>query len=381
MSQPDVVKTAGVGPLPKRKLVVCCDGTWNMPNQPGAPTNVVKMVRAIRPLDDAGASQIVHYHPGVGTGNFVDRFMGGTLGVGLMGNVQSAYGFLVDNYYPGDEIFLFGFSRGAYTARSLAGFVDLVGLLQKIDMELFVQVFDIYRKHRLIRTTNTPEDLAASFRPHLHGGEASYLRLLEALTRSRRTGILFIGVWDTVGALGVPFGPLRWIGRRLYNFHSTQLAESVLFAYQALSIDERRRAFRPSIWTRPNSRRGGPQTFEQVWFAGVHSNVGGGYVDTGLSDIAFLWMAAKAAEARRTPTDQPLALDENYLRNRIQRTMGRLENSRTLKWRTSSELVRQVLDRYWLPPDLRELRAHSSFCAAQIPMRRRSKIHTFSLPA
>src|ERR1700674_3097059 len=123
---------------PKRKLVVCCDGTWDIPNQPGAPTNVVKMVRAILPTDNAGTSQIVHYHPGVGTGNFVDRFMGGTVGVGLVGNVQSAYGFLVDNYFREDEIFLFGFSRGAYTVRSLAGFIDLVGLLRKIDMELFV---------------------------------------------------------------------------------------------------------------------------------------------------------------------------------------------------------------------------------------------------
>jgi uncharacterized protein (DUF2235 family) len=150
------------------------------------------MVRAIRPVDDAGASQIVHYHPGVGTGNFVDRFMGGTIGVGLMSNVQSAYGFLVDNYFPGDEIFLFGFSRGAYTVRSLAGFVDLVGLLQKIDMELFVEVFDVYRKHRLIHTTNSPDDLAAAFRPHLRGGEAAYRRLLQALTASRRTGIFLL---------------------------------------------------------------------------------------------------------------------------------------------------------------------------------------------
>jgi uncharacterized protein (DUF2235 family) len=212
---------------PKRKLIVCCDGTWNMPNQPGAPTNVVKMLRAIRPVDDTGASQIVHYHPGVGTGNFVDRFMGGTIGVGLISNVQSAYGFLVDNYSPGDELYLFGFSRGAYTVRSLAGFVDLVGLLQKIHMELFVEVFEVYRKHQLNRTTNRPQNLATAFRPHLRGGEPAYRALLEALTASRRTGILFIGVWDTVGALGVPVGPLRWIGRRRYNFHNTELAASV----------------------------------------------------------------------------------------------------------------------------------------------------------
>jgi uncharacterized protein (DUF2235 family) len=332
----------------KRKLIVCCDGTWNMPNQPGAPTNVVKMLRAIRPVDDNGGSQIVHYHPGIGTGNFVDRFMGGTVGVGLVSNVQSAYGFLVDNYFPGDEIYLFGFSRGAYTVRSLAGFVDLVGLVRKMDMELFIEVFEIYRKHRLIRTTNRPEDLAASFRPYLRGGDPAYRSLLAALQRSRRISILFIGVWDTVGALGVPVGPLRWIGRNRYNFHSTQLSESVRFAYHALAIDEHRRAFRPSIWRRPTNRNGSPtsetQTLEQVWFAGAHSNVGGGYRDSGLSDIAFLWMASKAATARRAPTDRPLALDIDYLQTRVQRTMGRLENSRTWRWWLRRPFFRPVLD-------------------------------------
>jgi uncharacterized protein (DUF2235 family) len=333
--------------LSKRKLIVCCDGTWNMPNQPGAPTNVVKMLRAIRPVDDAGAAQIIYYHPGVGTGNFVDRFIGGTIGVGLTPNVQSAYGFLVDNYFPGDEIFLFGFSRGAYTVRSLAGFIDLVGLLRKIDMELFVEVFEVYRKHRLNHTTNSPDDLAAAFRPHLR--DPTYRSLLAALKVSRRTSILFIGVWDTVGALGVPVGPLRWIGGSRYNFHSTQLSESVRFAYQALAIDEHRRAFRPSIWTRPINRDGSSssamQTLEQVWFAGAHSNVGGGYPDSGLSDIAFLWMAAKAVTARRTDIDQPLALDMDYLQTRIQQTMGRLENSRTLRWRLRRLLMRPVLDK------------------------------------
>lgn len=314
------------------------------------------MLRAIRPVDDAGSAQIVHYHPGVGTGNWVDRFMGGTIGVGLVNNVQSAYGFLVDNYFPGDEIFLFGFSRGAYTVRSLAGFIDLVGLIRKIDMELFVEVFEVYRKHRLYPTNNSPEKMAAAFRPHLRGGDPTYRSLLAALKEARRASILFIGVWDTVGALGVPLGPLRWIGRKRYNFHSTQLAESVRFAYHALAIDEHRRAFRPSIWTRPISRSGKAsseiQTLEQVWFAGAHSNVGGGYTDSGLSDVAFLWMAGKAATARRTDNDQPLALDFDFLGKRIQQTMGWLENSRTWRWWMRRPLLRPVMDQSWLPPGM-----------------------------
>ena len=121
-----------------RKLIVCCDGTWNEPYQIGAPTNVVKMARAIRPMDDDGVAQMVYYHPGVGTGNMVDRFMGGTMGLGLSQNVQACYDFLATNFVDGDKIYLFGFSRGAYTARSIAGLIGAVGgLLENRDMDLF----------------------------------------------------------------------------------------------------------------------------------------------------------------------------------------------------------------------------------------------------
>jgi uncharacterized protein (DUF2235 family) len=112
----------------------------------GAPTNVVKMVRAIRPVDADGVAQMVYYHPGVGTGNIVDRFMGGTMGIGLCANVQAAYDFLATNFLDGDRIYLFGFSRGAYTARSLAGLIGVMGgLLEKHDMDLFPYVFELYR--------------------------------------------------------------------------------------------------------------------------------------------------------------------------------------------------------------------------------------------
>ena len=331
----------------KRKLVVCCDGTWNLPNQKGKPTNVVKMLRAVRPVDDHGTSQIIHYHPGVGTGNRVDRWAGGMLGVGLTDNVQSAYGFLVDNFSPGDDIYLFGFSRGAYTVRSLAGFIDLVGLLEKIDMSLFVEVFDVYREHSLNPTNKTPDELAAAFLPYV--SSHTHERLREVLQRSRKTDIFFVGVWDTVGTLGIPFGPLRWIGRRNYDFHSTELTENVRFAYHALAIDERRKSYPPSIWLRPAQTDGAPtaqiQILEQVWFAGSHSNLGGGYVDAALSDVAFLWMAAMAAAARRTATDQPLALDENYLTKEIQKTMGQLIDSRKpWRWRMRRPISRSVLD-------------------------------------
>ncbi len=321
---------------PRRKLIVCCDGTWNKPfSVDSPPTNVVKMVRAIRPVDDNGISQLVYYHAGVGTNNWYDSIMGGAMGVGLSGNVQSCYDFLATNFVDGDLIFLFGFSRGAFTARSLAGLIGYIGLLEKRDMDLFPYVYDIYS--------------SVEFRQVLSGGDRTEMqsalhklfpkvvaektldRLLEALLRARPAPIFFIGVWDTVGALGVPVGMLSWIGRSKYQFHDTDLSDRISYAYHALAIDEARGNFKPTLWTRPANRdpHKRPQTLEQVWFAGAHSNVGGGYPDCGLSDTAFLWMVAKAAAAAQAEnSDSPLAIDQQYLKEKIDRSIGLLVDSR-----------------------------------------------------
>jgi uncharacterized protein (DUF2235 family) len=342
--------TSGVAA--SRKLIVCCDGTWNEPYQEGAPTNVVKMVRAIRPIDDAGAAQLVYYHPGVGTGNIVDRFMGGTIGIGLSANVQSAYDFVTTNYVEGDKIFLFGFSRGAFTARSLAGLIGLIGLIGKRDMDLFPMAYEVYRSraHRMALATGQADEYRKALRAIFPqpSKQKSIDRLVEALLHARPTQIFFIGVWDTVGALGIPFGPLRWIGRSQYGFHDTDLSERIRYAYHALAIDESRKNFTPTLWTRPKGRGTDPkmkkQTLEQVWFAGAHSNVGGGYADCGLSDVAFLWMVAKAAGAAwEADKDQPLAFDIQYLKEKVDQTMGLLKNSRTGIWKFLGSYNRPVL--------------------------------------
>ena len=339
-------------PDPVRKLIVCCDGTWNKPFQDGGPTNVVKIVRAIRPVDDQGVAQLVYYHPGVGTGNALDRFMGGTLGVGLSNNVQEAYDFLANNFVDGDKIFLFGFSRGAFTARSLAGLIGLIGLLEKGDMDLFPFVYDIYRsrEHRGALKKGTKQAIDAALRALFSEQKLgkNFARLRDAILRARPTEIFFIGVWDTVGSLGIPAGPLRWVGQSLYNFHDTDLSDRIRFAYHALAIDERRKNFAPTLWTRPRKPAGPKgalkQTFEQVWFAGVHSNVGGGYPDCGLSDIAFLWMASKAAAAaRQEDSKRPLAFDEQYLKQKIDQSMGLLVDSRKGFWKALPAYQRPVL--------------------------------------
>ncbi|HTC22998.1 MAG TPA: DUF2235 domain-containing protein, partial [Gemmatimonadales bacterium] len=128
-----------------KRLVVCTDGTWNDFVR-GAITNVVKIARAVNPRDAGGMPQVVYYHPGVGTGtDLVDRLVGGATGIGISANIREAYNFLIQNYVPGDKIFLFGFSRGAYTARSLAGLIRNSGILTRQNAHRLVEAYDLYR--------------------------------------------------------------------------------------------------------------------------------------------------------------------------------------------------------------------------------------------
>ena len=253
-----------------RRLVVCCDGTWNTPETDNV-TNVVSVARAVKPRDDRGNHQVVFYDWGIGTGNFLDKLVGGAAGKGLDRNIRDAYRFLVHNYLPGDRIYLFGFSRGAYTVRSLVGFIRNCGLLKKAHAGRILEAFEIYR----------------STRPTMHPN-ASEARVFAA-RYSRQVSIRFLGVWDTVGALGIPIKSKR--RRERYEFHDTRLSSIVDHAYHALAIDERRKPFAPTIWT---TKRGRTNT-AQRWFAGVHSDVGGGYADDhGLADIALEWLAGRA---------------------------------------------------------------------------------------
>lgn len=257
----------------RRRLIVCADGTWNIAEAP-CPTNVVLMARSIRPVAADGVPQFVLYHPGVGTGPFLDRWTGGAFGEGLSNNVKDIYRLLVYNYAPGDEIFLFGFSRGAYTARSAVGLIRKCGLLLKEHADRLNDAYALYRRR--------DDDV--------DGLEAKAFR---AQYSQPSIEIAFLGVWDTVGALGIPLAGLRF-ARTKYQFHDVALSRIVRRAYHAVAIDERRKSFAPSLW------EGAPapgQVVDQVWFAGVHSDVGGGYAQHALSDIPFLWMQQKAVEA------------------------------------------------------------------------------------
>jgi uncharacterized protein (DUF2235 family) len=262
-----------------KRIAVCCDGTWNVANQEH-PTNVVKLALAVKKEDSEGVAQQVFYSAGVGTTRGA-RIRGGAFGVGLSRNVRECYRFLVENYEPGDRLFFFGFSRGAFTARSAAGMVRNCGILRREHADRIDDAFALYRARG--------RDL------HPRGTEATLFRR----SFSHVTRIHFIGVWDTVGALGIPvlgrrIGFARLINRR-WGFHDTTLSRTVDLAYHALAIDEERGPFEPAMWHRQEKAH--DQTLEQVWFAGAHSDVGGGSADPSLSEIPLLWIADKAAAA------------------------------------------------------------------------------------
>jgi uncharacterized protein (DUF2235 family) len=273
---PSVFDVQSNGGVMSKRLVVCCDGTWNTPDQL-APTNVTKVALAVAPTDSAGHKQLMFYHAGVGTNRW-ERITGGAFGFGLSRNVCDTYRFLVQNFEPGDELFFFGFSRGAFTARSTVGLVQNCGILRR---EYADRVNEAYALYRDRSDLTHPRSVAAT---------------LFRRSYSYETRIRFIGVWDTVGALGIPLSGLRLVNffNRRWQFHDTKLSGEVDAAFQALAIDEKRRPFRPAIWTQP--RNANDQQREQVWFAGVHRDVGGGYPNTALAEIALRWMMDRAAK-------------------------------------------------------------------------------------
>lgn len=267
-----------------KRLIVCCDGTWSRADQETngqpCPTNVVKLAFRVAKRDSSDTAQIIYYDQGVGSGNVLDKYSGGAFGDGLEENINEAYRFLIGNYEDGDEIFVFGFSRGAFTARSLCGMVRKCGILKRDSIRHYRDALALYRDE------NSPTD-----------PKARDFRARHSLCGEQDVGIKFLGVWDTVGSLGIPLRGLRSLTRKQYQFHDTELSGTVQHAYHALSIDERRGPFEPTLWEyKPKPR----QIVEQVWFAGVHSDIGGGYPESGLSDLTLDWMLMKAKSAGLT---------------------------------------------------------------------------------
>ncbi|GEP59604.1 hypothetical protein RSO01_67700 [Reyranella soli] len=266
-----------------KRIVLCLDGTWNQVGKGNLPTNVVRIAQSVADQGDDGVPQIVYYNAGVGTDGPVDRFLGGVFGVGLRRNVQRAYAFCALNYCKGDEIYIFGFSRGAYTARAVAGIINKVGLVRPAHFERFDEVWNSYRSKK--------DRLAGNMPP------AEIDQLADTTVPVR-----CVGVWDTVGSYGIPSGfglggLARLFTRRTLRFSDTGLGKNVEVALHAIAVDERRRPFAPTFWTKKKTKalKEG-KVCEQVWFMGAHSNVGGSYADHALSDVALIWMMARVEE-------------------------------------------------------------------------------------
>lgn len=305
-----------------KRIAMFLDGTWNTVAD---NTNVWRLHALCAKKSRDGAEQVFYYDQGVGT-RFGEQFRGGMFGYGLDRNIKAAYRWLIENYAPRDEIYVFGFSRGAFTARSLVGLIARCGLLQPGAPLSLEEVFERYRRglvqrplyqleyerRELLRREKYSVD---TMDPPIHPLTRQETSLLAYCTR---VPIKMIGVFDTVGALGVPFGKSHW-------FHNTHLSTIYKHSYQALGIDEHRPAFAPTLWTRftPNppdstarqSKRR-ENIAEQRWFIGAHANVGGGYPDNRLSQLSLAWMVEKA-ESHGLAFRYPVIVDAESHRDPI----------------------------------------------------------------
>lgn len=290
-----------------KRIVLLLDGTWNDSAVGMSDTNIVRLRENIASCLDRIPSEpdtttpasvpnqtsvsyrsyktkpyIVFYERGVGTGGFFDNVKGGAFGVGLSSNIRRAYLFLSRHYEPGDEVFIFGFSRGSYTARSLVGYIGSVGLLRSSNCTAANESRAWYH-YRTNPLNRLPTEEAQIRRNSYPVGDVR---------------IRFLGVFDTVGALGIPIAWFRRENRDLFEFHDVGLSPKCDFSVQALAIDEHREAFEATLWRQPKFEQIS-SVAEQVWFAGAHSDIGGGYIDEHerpslperpLDDITLDWM-------------------------------------------------------------------------------------------
>jgi uncharacterized protein (DUF2235 family) len=300
-----------------KRIVICADGTWNRPEKNLAedtPTNVLRLARAIKPVANDHVDQQVFYDWGVGS--YYDPVVGGATGKGLDKNIMDDYRYIVQNYAPGDEIFLFGFSRGAYTVRSLCGLINNCGILKRPDARLIQAAFDLYKRPSKAYAPKGAKSIA--FRQeHSHPSRE----------------VRFVGVWDTVGALGIPISFLGLLDDK-DEFYDTKLGRNVRVARHALAIDELRSDFEPTVWL-PRENL----DLKQVWFAGAHSDVGGSYKpdDDGtlLSDIPLDWMMREARSAGLTL--------ETHLRRSLQpNPVATLHQSRRHYYRIKKKFYRDI---------------------------------------
>ncbi len=265
-----------------KRLALFLDGTWNTLDD---DTNVWRL----KSLCAKSPEQLVYYSAGVGTQRG-EHLSGGMFGIGINEEVTTAYEWLSEHYETDAQVFIFGFSRGAFTARSLAGFISTCGLLKPGSPVSLKQLYQRYRN-------GTAKSVRALGRVARDGLSQEDAWIKEY---SRPIPIWFQGVWDTVGTLGVPLPCVPKVSRADFAFLETDLRINDTHAYHALAIDEHRAAFAPTLWVKNALKSGDtfpPRPIDQVeqrWFVGAHSNVGGGYENDLLAQIPLRWLMRKA---------------------------------------------------------------------------------------
>ena len=288
----------------RKRLAIFLDGTWNSID---SNTNVWRMRALCAAKSEDGKPQLVYYEVGV------NGFLGGVFGQGLDENIRLAYEWLVENYNDGDEIFIFGFSRGAFTARSLAGLVALEGVLKAGSPIGLAQLFARYQKGN--------EESIWTLKDEETSGGTSKLTVEEKwlLKYSQPAKVKVVGVWDTVGSVGVAAGNIPHISRSQFDYLQTGLFIPIQNGYHALAIDEHRSDFAPTLWTVRHPKDGvGPPprllaNVEQRWFVGAHANVGGGYQNDFLNQAPLRWLMQKA-ESQGLSFRSEVTLDEDALK-------------------------------------------------------------------
>jgi uncharacterized protein (DUF2235 family) len=302
-----------------KNIVICCDGTGNEISE--NISNVLKLYRVLRKTGKTEPDQIVFYDPGVGTLARPNPWtklrqdaianLGLATGYGLDDHVLAAYEFLIQNYEDGDDIYLFGFSRGAYTVRVLAALIHKIGLLAPQQSNLSGSALTAYKQlspadeqefaqSQIVDSHDEPDQAAPVTRDDR---AAQFARIVT----TRWPTIKFVGVWDTVASVIVPRSDRFYFAFSLQTLAYTQHNPSVKVFRQAIAIDERRRMFRLDPWSQPQTfmrnrfsktHNAEPQDALQVWFAGVHADIGGGYPEkeSGLSKFPLLWMIDEAVE-------------------------------------------------------------------------------------
>ncbi|KAJ7492661.1 hypothetical protein FB451DRAFT_1219174 [Mycena latifolia] len=303
----------------KKRIIVCCDGTWQdgvSTENRQSYTNILRLARTINHEDSRGFQppipQIVFYQSGIGSEKgFYSEYIVGTTGATLADKVEECYGFISSNYYPGDEIFLFGFSRGAYTARMTAMFIGEIGVLDRTDMDHFASIFLTYQKLGKSKDEQEIQRLKEELAPWTHSESPGKRR---ADSDDDSFSVKFLGVFETVGSLGLPEEITHRSPqiRDIFGFKDTILGSHVQYAYQALALNETRADFNCCKFEQSPGGAAKGQVLRQCWFTGSHADIGGGYKDHDLADLTLFWMAANV--------EDHLSLDFTYLGSLIQPT-------------------------------------------------------------